>query len=246
MSNEHNIVPLTFPASGESVRVVWIDDEPWFVLLDVCRELDIKRARDAVASLDEGYAGTTGVTDALGRERDTYVVNEAGLYQLIFQSRKAEAKRFRKWIFEEVIPAIRKTGSYESAADRKAKVLEALEAGDAGFRRIENAKQRNEIPAWVAQQFADTNGILTEMMQFPAVLTTSGKIDEQNGVVHKQGGALANGNARSAMYKKVTGRLPFKASMRRKGQFRIVNCYLEDDTRQIEGFHDKRPKAIDK
>jgi prophage antirepressor-like protein len=244
--NEHNIVPLTFPGSGEKVRVVWLDDQPHWVVNDVCRELGIESTHNAAARLFSDYLRTTGVVDGRGQMRETNVVNEPGLYQLVFMSRKPKAEAFRRWIFEEVIPAIRRTGSYQSAEDRKAKVLEALEAGDASFRKFENAKQRGEIPSWVAQEVANVNGILTEMMQFPAVLTTSGQIDEDNGVIHKRGGPLTNGNARSAMYKKVTGRLPFKAPMRRKDLFRIVNCYLEEDVRAIKGFHDKQPKAIDK
>lgn len=246
MSNEHNIVPLTFPISGEDVRVVWLNGNPWWVLADVCRELDIKRARDAVRGLDEGDAVTTRVPDPGGVEQDTYVVNEAGLYQLIFASRKEQAKVFKRWIFNEVIPAIRRTGSYENAEVRKAKVLEALESGDAEFRRIENAVQAKQIPSWVAQSFADANGLLTQMMQFPAVLTTSGEIDDKNGVGKNRDLRLSNGQQRSAMYKKKTGRLPFKAPMKRRGKFRIVNCFLEEDVRPIVGFYKTDVKAIER
>lgn len=246
MSNEHNIVPLTFPVSGEKVRVVHIDGEPWFVAVDVCRELGIAKPRNAVASLDEGDAHTTGVIDGLGREQETHVINEAGLYQLIFQSRKAEAKRFKRWIFEEVIPTIRRTGSYESMEAKEAKVLEILEASDEAYRKIEVAKFNGEIPGWVAQAFADANGILTEAMGFPAILTTSGEIDDDNGVGTNKGVRFNNGRQRSMMYKKATGRLPFKAPTFRRGQFRIVNQFPRTQAKAIDGFYDKRPKAIDK
>lgn len=246
MSNEHNIVPITFPVSGEKVRIVHIDGEPWFVANDVCRELGIERPRDAVRGLEEGYADTTGVTDALGRVRKTNIVNEPGLYQLIFQSRKPQAKRFRKWIFEEVIPAIRRTGSYESLEAKEAKVLEILEASDEAYRKIEVAKFNGEIPGWVAQAFADANGILTEAMGFPAILTTSGEIDDDNGVGTNKGVRFNNGRQRSMMYKKATGRLPFKAPTFRRGQFRIVNQFPRTQTKAIDGFYDKRPKAIGK
>lgn len=246
MTNEHNIVPLTFPVSGEKVRVVHIDGEPWFVAVDVCRELGLQNVGGAVSRLDEGDARTTRVTDALGREQDTHVINEAGLYQLIFQSRKAEAKRFKRWIFEEVIPTIRKTGSYESVEAREAKVLELLEAGDSGYRRIEWAKQNGEIPAWVAQQFADSQGLLTDALGFPAVLTTSGQIDDENGVGTNRNVRFANGQQRSRMFKEKTGRLPFKAPTFRRGSYRIVNHFPKSQTREIEGFHADRPKAIDK
>lgn len=248
MSNEHNIVPLTFPISGDSVRVVWLDGEPWWVAIDVCRELGIKKPRDAVSGLETGDAVTTGVTDALGRDQETYVVNEAGLYELIFQSRKPQAKVFRKWIFEEVIPAIRRTGAYESSEAREAKVLEILEASDAAYRKIEVAKFNGDIPGWVAQAFADANGILTQAMGFPAILTTSGEIDDENGVGTNKGVRFNNGRQRAMMYKKTTGRLPYKAPTFRRGQFRIVNQFPRTQIKAIDGFNDKRPtvKALDK
>lgn len=246
MTNEHNIVPLTFPVSGEKVRVVHIDGEPWFVAVDVCRELGIQNVGGAVGRLDEGDARTTRVTDGLGRDQDNHVINEAGLYQLIFQSRKAEAKRFKRWIFEEVIPTIRRTGSYESLEAKEAKVLEILEASDEAYRKIEVAKFNGEIPGWVAQAFADANGILTEAMGFPAILTTSGEIDDDNGVGTNKGVRFNNGRQRSMMYKKATGRLPFKAPTFRRGQFRIVNQFPRTQTKAIDGFYDKRPKAIGK
>lgn len=242
---DSNIVPLTFPVSGEKVRVVWLNGEPWWVAIDVCRELDIKKPRDAVSGLDEGDAVTTGVIDGMGRKQQTHVVNEAGLYQLIFQSRKAQAKVFKRWIFEQVLPAIRQTGAYESAEAREAKVLELLEAGDAAYRKIEVAKFNKEIPGWVAQAFADANGILTEALGFPAVLTTSGEIDDDNGVGTNKGVRFNNGRQRAMMYKKTTGRLPFKAPTFRRGQFRIVNQFPRTHVKAVDGFYSKRPKALE-
>ena len=66
----------------------------------------------AIKALDEDEVSSVYLTDALGRKQDTKVVNESGLYSLIFQSRKPEAKSFRKWVTSEVLPAIRKNGYY--------------------------------------------------------------------------------------------------------------------------------------
>lgn len=248
MSNEHNIVPLTFPGSGEKVRVVWLDDQPHWVVLDICRELGIEKPRNAVTRLEEGYARTTGLTDALGRERETYVVGEPGLYQLVFMSRKPQAAIFRKWIFEDVIPTIRRTGSYQSAEHRKAEVLRLLEAGDELFRETENAKQAGTIPAHFAQLLANNMWLYAEALGFPAVLITSGEIDDENQIESWHGQRKMHGQRRSAMYKKRYGHLPFKAATMRKGQPRIVNQYPRFQTKVIDGFHDKHPspKAIDK
>lgn len=108
------IIPFDF--EEQAVRVVMRGDEPWFVANDVCRVLEIGNSRDAIARLDDDERDCVGITDAIGRDRETNVVSESGLYALVFTSRKPEAKRFRKWITAEVLPAIRKTGRYEHPA----------------------------------------------------------------------------------------------------------------------------------
>lgn len=232
-----NVVPLTFPVSGEKVRIIWLDGEPWWVAADVCRELGIAKPRNAVQQrVDEDDARITGVTDSLGREQNAHVVNEAGVYQLIFASTKPQAKAFKKWIFKEVIPAIRKTGSYESMEAKQATVLAALEAGDSVSRRFEWAKQRKEIPAWVCKEFARANYILAEAAGFSDILTTSGEIDDNNGVGKNRNLRFANGQQRSRMYKERTGRLPYKAPSWRRGEPRIVNQYPKFEIDSIPNF----------
>lgn len=100
-----------FDFEDNAVRVIEKDGEPWFVAADVCRVLDIKNSRDAVADLDDDEKGVVN-TDTLGGKQEMRVINESGLYNLIFRSRKPEAKKFRKWVTAEVLPSIRKTGMY--------------------------------------------------------------------------------------------------------------------------------------
>lgn len=102
-----------FPTTGHDVRTVLSGGEPWFVARDVCAVLDITNGRDAVSRLDADGVGTTDLIDSMGRTQTASIVNEAGLYELIFQSRKPEAKAFRRWVTGEVLPAIRRTGRYE-------------------------------------------------------------------------------------------------------------------------------------
>lgn len=104
-----NVIPFSF--DGYAVRVLTRDDKPWFVLADVCSVLDIANNRDASNRLDEDEKGVV-TTDTLGGAQEMSIINESGLYNLIFTSRKPEARRFRKWVTGEVLPAIRKTGSY--------------------------------------------------------------------------------------------------------------------------------------
>ena len=92
-------------------RCFEIDGEPWFVLADVCRELDIKNVSDAASRLDEDEKGIAQ-TDTLGGRQNVRIINESGLYSLILRSDKPAAKKFKKWVTSEVLPSIRKTGGY--------------------------------------------------------------------------------------------------------------------------------------
>jgi prophage antirepressor-like protein len=240
------LVPITFPGSGEKIRVVEIDGDPWFVAADLCREIGLTQVAQAVRQNVVGGGSTKTTLQTDGGPQEMIVVNEAGMYEIVISSRKPGAKIFRAWIFNEVIPAIRKTGFYETPEHREAKVLELLEAGDEGYRRIEWAKQNGEIPSWVAQQFADSQGLLTDALGFPAVLTTSGEIDDDNGVGSDRNLRFSNGQQRSRIYKQKTGRLPFKAPTFRRGKYRIVNHFPRFQANAIEGFTNKQMKELDK
>ena len=94
---------------GNDIRVTTDEHgEPWFVLKDICDALDLGNNREVARRLDEDCVSTTDTTDNLGRTRQTNVVSEAGLYEVIFTSRKPEAKAFKRWVTSEVLPSIRK------------------------------------------------------------------------------------------------------------------------------------------
>lgn len=101
-----------FQEQFQSVRsMVAADGEPWFVAKDVCDILEHSNTSKAVLSLDDDEKGVTkGYT--LGGEQDLIIINESGLYNLIFRSNKPQAKVFRKWVTSEVLPQIRKQGHY--------------------------------------------------------------------------------------------------------------------------------------
>ena len=93
------------------IRVIMRDGEPWFVAADVCRALDINNVSDAVARLDNDEKGFV-LTDTPGGKQNVSIISEPGLYALVLSSRKPEAKNFKRWVTHEVLPTIRKTGSY--------------------------------------------------------------------------------------------------------------------------------------
>ncbi len=116
------IIPFDFETNA--VRVVMRDEVPWFVAADLCRVLEIGNPRDAVSRLDDDERDGVGITDAIGRNQITNVVSESGLYALIFSSRKPAAKRFRKWVTNEVLPAIRRTGQYAMAVSTQTSAVD--------------------------------------------------------------------------------------------------------------------------
>ncbi len=101
-----------FQFQTDRVRTVLIEGEPWFVIGDVCKALDIANPTDAATRLDGDDLGTTEVIDSIGRARQTRITNESGFYDLVFQSRKPEARAFRRWVTRDVLPTLRRQGFY--------------------------------------------------------------------------------------------------------------------------------------
>ncbi|AVH68180.1 BRO-N domain-containing protein [Nostoc sp. 'Peltigera membranacea cyanobiont' N6] len=102
-----------FAFEEKEVRFVGTAEKPQWVASDVCNCLEIRVSgvSEAIASLEDDEKGNANVV-TLGGEQEMLTVTEPGLYRLIFKSRKPVAKRFQRWVFHEVLPAIRKTGSY--------------------------------------------------------------------------------------------------------------------------------------
>ncbi|MBQ0073640.1 MAG: phage antirepressor KilAC domain-containing protein [Prevotella sp.] len=98
------------PEFGQ-VRTVQVDNEPMFCLADICKVLDLDSSQ-VMKRLDDGVVTIHPIFDSLGRTRQANFVNEDGLYDVFLDSRKPEAKKFRKWVTSEVLPSIRKTGGY--------------------------------------------------------------------------------------------------------------------------------------
>jgi len=105
------ITPFTY--GNHAVRAVVIENEPWFIVKDVSDVLGLGNPRETLRDFPENEKGVSKV-DTLGGKQEMLTVNEPGLYRLIFQSRKPEAERFKAWVFADVLPVIRKTGSYGS------------------------------------------------------------------------------------------------------------------------------------
>ena len=119
-----------FNYGDNAVRTIEIDGEVWFVAKDVCDILDIQNTTQAIQNLDEDERSMFYI----GRQGEANIISEPGLYKLAFRSKKPEAKKFVRWVTHEVLPEIRKTGSFgfnvsESPIDTEPSV-------DAGLQRI--------------------------------------------------------------------------------------------------------------
>lgn len=108
---------FTFNPSNQPIRVEAINGEPWFVAKDICDALQLTNTRETMKRLDDDEKLTSLILTS-GQGRQMWLVNESGLYNLIFQSRKPDAKAFRQWVTREVLPSIRKTGRYELSPSR--------------------------------------------------------------------------------------------------------------------------------
>ena len=121
------------------IRVAGNNEEPLFCLSDVCRSLELRQG-DVRQRLTDGVVTTQPIIDSLGREQQANFINEDGLYDVILDSRKPEAKKFRKWITSDVLPSIRKHGMYatEKTIDK------ILSDPDFGIKLLTELKEERE------------------------------------------------------------------------------------------------------
>lgn len=107
---ENQITIFNNPQFGD-IRTAGTADNPLFCLTDVCKALDLQPSA-VMRRLNDGVISSNPISDSLGRQQIANFVNEDGLYDVILDSRKPEAKAFRKWVTSEVLPTIRRSGGY--------------------------------------------------------------------------------------------------------------------------------------
>lgn len=134
-----------FKFKEQEVRTKIINGKEYFCASDVCKILDIQNGRDVVASLENGCVVKNDIPHPQSKNKTLQVsfVNEAGLYEIIFKSIKPEARLFRKWIFEEVLPQIRKTGGYN---------IEKISMKELAYKIIEIEEQKEQMQLQIDKQ----------------------------------------------------------------------------------------------
>lgn len=142
---------VLFSFDGNQVRVImdtW--GNPWLVAADICAVLGIRDVSDAVSRVDEVDRRLAPIRSG-GQNRQMLTINESGLYDLILDSRKPEARRFRRWIISEVLPSLRRTGSYLMTVPKS--FAEALELAARQQREIKAAQKKIAELKPAAEQF---------------------------------------------------------------------------------------------
>lgn len=176
----NELVNLNF--EGTPVRVITADDgTPRWALADVCTACGIGNSRDVAARLDDRQKGVVTI-DTLGGPQKINVVNEDGLYDVILDSRKPAARRFRKWVTGEVLPSIRKHGAYmtpdtirEALADPDTLIMLATRLKEETEERQRAQEQVRELApkARAYEDFCEAPDLLT-VRDAAAQLTTAG------------------------------------------------------------------------
>lgn len=166
------------PQFGE-IRTAGTADNPLFCLADVCKALGLTQGH-VRERISDGVVSTEPIMDALGRTQYANFVNEDGLYDVILDSRKPEAKTFRKWVTSEVLPSIRKTGGYitttteMSDAEILAKAVLVAQTTIANREtRIKQLESENAEQKTLIQQMQKGNDYLNVILQSKGTLATT-------------------------------------------------------------------------
>jgi len=163
---------IKFDFEEHIVRVILDGDaRPWWIAKDVCEVLEIVNTSQAVERLDEDERSMQNI----GRQGDSWTINEPGLYTLIIRSNKPEAKKFKRWITHEVLPAIRQNGYYEVPG--KILPYEEFNVFSTGRLRISHKIRLLEI-AWRIQQLDHSDRI--DLMRMYASLARTEKAKSNN------------------------------------------------------------------
>ena len=135
-----------------SIRTLEIDGEPYFVGKDVAEVLGYAKPLNALAThIDEDDSLKQGLIDSMGRTQETIVINESGLYSLILSSKLPTAKKFKRWVTSEVLPAIRKTGEYKAKKSQPNPELAKMRA-EAMLLNAQNQKAKILMQVWGAAE----------------------------------------------------------------------------------------------
>lgn len=209
----NNIQIFNNPEFGD-IRTVVIDNEPWFVGKDVADILGYQNgSRDINRHVDEEDKRLTKMVSQ-GQNRDITVINESGLYSLIFGSKLESAKKFKKWVTSEVLPSIRKTGTYimPQTTDGKIALL---------------AQGHTELKAEVDEIKADLESLKMDLPILPVEADRITEAVRKKGVSimgGKQSSAYSNRGLRQKVYNNLYANLKYNFGVRSYKSIKRNQC----------------------
>ena len=200
-----------FNYNGNEVRTVQKDGEPWWILKDVCDVLDIKNSTDVAKRLDVDEVTRFNLGGLSG---ETNIINESGLYNVILRSDKPEAKPFRRWVTGEVLPSIRKTGSYTlpQTTDGKIALL---------------AQGHMELKAEVDEIKTDLEMLKMDLPLLPIEADKITEVVRRKGVYllgGKQSEAYSNRSLRQKLYNNIYSNLKYQFGVKSYKSIKRSQC----------------------
>jgi anti-repressor protein len=221
---DNSMIPFNF--DGYDIRVVMTDGKPWFVATDVATALGYARPNDAVSQHVDSEDRSTTVNHRSGP--DLVIINESGMYALIFGSKLPRAKGFKRWVTSEVLPAIQQQGAYM----RKAEVEKIVEGISKPLRDLVPDVRSGRMPH---DQYFILVGSMWEMLKvvgFNTYYISSGEIDDLQGI-GREGDTRQirrdEGLRRSNAYMERYGQRPLFLPSYITGQLRTVCWYDRAD-----------------
>jgi anti-repressor protein len=164
------------------------DGEPCFVLKDLCEVLELSNARMIADRLDKDDVSLAYVIDSVGRQQQTNVVNESGLYDVILRSDKSEAKKFKRWITKDILPSIRKFGAYitpeklnelENNPDALPQLIKRIQQDKIRIETLQDQVKEQTAKVVLANAFLSTGETVT-IGEFAKILNSNGVDIGQN------------------------------------------------------------------
>lgn len=175
-----------FNFENNQVRTLLINDEPWFVGKDVAEILGYSKARNAISThVDDDDKKGAPIQGDLGGTQEMTVINESGVYALVFGSKLPSAKKFKHWVTSEVLPTLRKTGGYTMPKT----YLEALKAFTAEVEKNEMLSLENKIKTQQINELKPKADYTDRILKTTDLMTTT-QIAKDYGMSAKQFNAL--------------------------------------------------------
>lgn len=212
------------PDFGE-IRTVVIDGEPWFVGRDLATVLGYAKPETAIRNnVDKGDTLKQGISDSNNHTQKMLVINEAGMYALIFGSKLESAKKFKKWVTSEVLPSIRRTGSYEIPKDTDGKIALLAQGHTELSERVNGLEERFDKFEKELPLMPDAADDVSDAVKKRGVEILGGK--ESN--------AYNNRGLRQKLYNNLYANLKYNFKVRKYKQ--IKNQQKEDALRIIAKY----------